>query len=361
MKKFSFVIPTYQNKKLLKNTLEALNRQKGYGSSDYEVVVVDDGSSDYTWRYIRGTNKNYELKYIYLPRCPQSSRSRARNRGWREAGGEIVVFIDSDIIVREDYLAELDRCCRMGGNLAVLGTRLMLDREVSLESVKDGSVFTEHAFDGRNIPSLEVRHFAFDRFSYNLSACRYPWLLAFSCNLAVPRSYIEEIAGFDENFRGWGLEDNDLAYRLCKKGIKIIVNSRLEVLHQYHGFGSVDEEVVEENVDYFLAKHPGVFELSRDEMYDFFKGKTKINLGLAPDKPLPKRMIEFRDRTRLDDLKRLVLRLVKHRGVELAIYDYVEDTDLDLWIQLMGTGNSIAKYFPVSKRLEMKQMPAETR
>jgi glycosyltransferase involved in cell wall biosynthesis len=47
-KRFSFVIPTYQNKNLIRNTLEALNRQKDFPYEDYEVIVVDDGSSDGT-------------------------------------------------------------------------------------------------------------------------------------------------------------------------------------------------------------------------------------------------------------------------------------------------------------------------
>ena len=50
--KFTVVMPTYNNRELLRNTLEALNYQEGYDENDYEVVVVDDGSSVDTYSYI---------------------------------------------------------------------------------------------------------------------------------------------------------------------------------------------------------------------------------------------------------------------------------------------------------------------
>ena len=64
--KFTVIMPTYNNAELLRNTLEALNYQEGYDENDYEVVVVDDGSSIDTYSYIKGINKNYKLKYYYI-------------------------------------------------------------------------------------------------------------------------------------------------------------------------------------------------------------------------------------------------------------------------------------------------------
>jgi glycosyltransferase involved in cell wall biosynthesis len=91
------VIPAYNNKLLLRKTLEALNYQIGYGRNDYEVIIVDDGSSDGTCDYIKNVNRNYNLKYFYLERCDDSGRARARNYGWKKASGDIIIFIDSYI------------------------------------------------------------------------------------------------------------------------------------------------------------------------------------------------------------------------------------------------------------------------
>ena len=79
--KYSIIIPTFNNKILLNNTLEVLNSQKT--SKKYEVIVVDYGSSDNTYEYIKETPKNYNFKYFYLNRCEKSSRARTRNHGWR--------------------------------------------------------------------------------------------------------------------------------------------------------------------------------------------------------------------------------------------------------------------------------------
>ena len=107
--RFSIVIPTYNSKQSLNNTLESLNYQSGYGNNDYEVVVADDGSNDCTYDFIKDTPENYTLRYVYLDRCPQSCRARTRNEGRKAAQGEIVAYMDADMIVKSDFLSEADR------------------------------------------------------------------------------------------------------------------------------------------------------------------------------------------------------------------------------------------------------------
>lgn len=92
-KKFSFVIPTYEKKESLYQVLDCLNDQTGYGPQDYEVIVVDDGSTCDTSSFIKGVNKNYNMKYIYIERTEDSCRPRTRNIGWRSTEGEIVIFL----------------------------------------------------------------------------------------------------------------------------------------------------------------------------------------------------------------------------------------------------------------------------
>lgn len=349
MKKYSFVVPTYQNKTILKNTLEALNRQRQNKPADYEVIVVDDGSTDNTFEYINNVNRKYELKYIYLERKENSSRSMARNCGWKEAEGEVIIFIDSDIIVKENYLDELDRYFAENDDILVLGLRIMLPESITYENIYNGSIFEKYSFNAKNHEMLEIRHFVFSRFSYNLSSYKYPWLFVFTCNAAVPKRLLQKIGGFDENFLGWGVEDNELGYRLAKEGTKIICGSKLEVFHQFHK-NNMEESLLDNNIRYFLEKHPDALnDISMEDKFNIFKGKARINMSVDDTPGTRTEIIEYKDRNRLEEVKNSIINLSGNKGINLVINDYIEDADLGFWVHMLGKRNSTPKLFIVSK------------
>jgi glycosyltransferase involved in cell wall biosynthesis len=88
--KVSVIIPTYNRKDLLSEAIESVLRQT---FTDYEVIVVDHGSTDGTAEWVQATYPNrvgcVPLPYCELPACP-------RNAGIRAARGEFVAFLDSD-------------------------------------------------------------------------------------------------------------------------------------------------------------------------------------------------------------------------------------------------------------------------
>lgn len=363
MKKFSFVIPTFNSKAMLKYSLEALNNQIGYSSSDYEVIVVDDGSVDDTWDYIKGTNRNYELQYIYLNREPCSSRARARNFGWKSAQGEIIVFVDADIIVKPTHLSELDRFYTYQKDIVVLGTRLMLPKGAVIDF---NNLFEIYDFNRKKLTLIDITYFVYNLLSYNISIVRTPGILFSTCNSAVPRECLEAINGFDENYIGWGIEDIDIGCRLhAIKNVKFAVSSKLECLHQFHKHGANLDEEVKKNKEIFSNKFPYAVEnipmsaeleiwdvlgMPNDEYLDRFAGKQ-------PGKS-DKAVLEFRNRLKLNQLKENIIQLSDQENLDIEVYDYCEDTDLDIWIQLLGMRKSIPQYFPISRRIS-KLSPEE--
>lgn len=359
--KYSFIIPTYNNKVLLKNTLESLNYQNGK-RHDYEVIVVDDGSTDGTYEYIQGINREYDLKYFFLERCADSCRARTRNYGWRNARGEIIVFIDSDIIINRDYLTELDRCFSLSRDIMVIGNRLMLNEAVSLSDISSGEIFNKYRFDSTNYDLLEFRHFLYETTSYNSNAIICPWTQVYSCNLAIPKQWLEIVGGFDENFKFWGLEDLELGYRLYERKLQLVIDYRLEVLHQYHG-PRMDLVIqpdkiagYEINIDYFLNKHPEALKMPRKYAHKFLKGEMSSDKMLM-DIGLEKKLLEFREKSDLEGFKERLLEQLSQDKIRTIVVDYVEDTDLDLWVQLLGvTTMNIVRYYPASRRIDVKGM-----
>ncbi|MHC4195719.1 MAG: glycosyltransferase family 2 protein [Planctomycetota bacterium] len=88
MAKVSICIPTYNRKNYLKETLESVFAQT---YKDYEVVIVDDGSTDGTEQMIK--QSNYPIRYFWQNNL---GVSKARNKLIELAEGEYITFIDSD-------------------------------------------------------------------------------------------------------------------------------------------------------------------------------------------------------------------------------------------------------------------------
>ena len=98
----SVVSPAYNNPDQVARMLDAL-REK-CGSAGYEVIVVDDGSSDVS---IGDVCRVRAAKYVRLPW--NRGACAARNEGARQASGEIILFLDSDALARADLIRETER------------------------------------------------------------------------------------------------------------------------------------------------------------------------------------------------------------------------------------------------------------
>ena len=288
---------------------------------------MDDGSTDNTRDYIKGANRNYRLQYHYLERTSDSCRAKTRNHGWKNASGEVIAFIDSDILVKPDYLTELDRCFSKSKDILVLGNRLMLENPVSHNEITSGDVFRKYHFDSHHFNILEYRYFLYETTSYNSNMMMLPWTQVYSCNLAVPRKWLESVGGFDENFKCWGVEDIELGYALYAKKVQIVVNSRLEVLHQNHGHRNdliiVKEKIpgYDKNLEYFFTKHPQAVKMNRKYAFKFLKGEISDD-KLFMDVGVRYICANFTREEELESIKELVLNTSTEEKTYLVINDY---------------------------------------
>ena len=104
MIKYSFIVPVYNTEKYLKKCLDSLVNQT---YKDFEIIVVNDGSTDKSSSIISKYQKKY--KNIIVIDKENEGLSMARNRGVQKSSGKYIIFVDSDDYVSNKLLEEVDK------------------------------------------------------------------------------------------------------------------------------------------------------------------------------------------------------------------------------------------------------------
>jgi len=89
----SIIIPVYNSEKTILNTINSILEQS---YRNYEVIIVDDGSSDNTFKYIEGIIDSRSLNNFHIYKQKNGGPSSARNRGAEYSRGKYIAFLDSD-------------------------------------------------------------------------------------------------------------------------------------------------------------------------------------------------------------------------------------------------------------------------
>jgi hypothetical protein len=189
MPRVSVVVATCNGARTLKPCLESL---QDLDYPDYEIVAVDDGSTDRTPEILDG------LEGIRVVRQENRGLSAARNAGIEASTGEIVAFTDSDCVVDRDWLYHLVRTMERGGFAGAGGPNLTPDRDTMLRRAI--ALAPGHA-----------THVLLDEFE----AEHVP-----GCNMAFRKEILVEIDGFDPQFRTAG-DDVDAIWRMHDKGYRV--------------------------------------------------------------------------------------------------------------------------------------------
>jgi GT2 family glycosyltransferase len=214
--KASVVISTYNRADALEPTLGALADQD-VPASDYEVLVVDDGSTDTTPDVLAAISVPYRLRLFRQPE--NRGVSAGRNVGLREAEGDVVIMLSDDMVVPRDFISTHLATLERFPNSWVVGGFGQLE------------ALTETPF-GRYLESLE-RQFDRARMGGRIEDQIYEMGTPTARNLSLPRSDLDRVGLFDEQFRVT-CEDQDLAHRATQQGIRFIYNAALECVHNDH-------------------------------------------------------------------------------------------------------------------------------
>jgi glycosyltransferase involved in cell wall biosynthesis len=199
----SVVIPSRNASRTIAECLRAV-----YASaySNYEVIVVDDASSDGSREII----KRFPCRLVELEK--RAGVSKARNIGARHSRGEVLLFIDADCLLKRDSLALINQAFNSGAK--VIGgtyTRIPKDSRGFFSTFQ--SVFVNY-FETKDKPDYIAAH----------------------C-LALEKKVFQEAGGFIEgSYIGFeaGVEDVELSHRLRRAGYELRMVPGLEVEHVFN-------------------------------------------------------------------------------------------------------------------------------
>lgn len=200
MIRYSVVIPAYNACKTLPDTLIAL-RNQSVSPSDYEVIVVDDGSTDDTAALAKSFGANCISQ-------PNKGPAAARNHGVRVAIGEIILFTDADCVPDHDWIKQMTLPFQNEETIGVKGAYRTRQTELAAR-------FAQAEFEDRY--DLLQKVDAIDMVDTYSAAFR--------------REIFVKIGFFDESFPVANNEDTELSYRMCAEGYRLEFNPEALVYH----------------------------------------------------------------------------------------------------------------------------------
>ena len=217
----SIIVTTYNREDALDAVVRSLARQQDV---NFEVIVADDGSDETTARLIETWKPRFGRRLDHVWHADLGFRAaEIRNRAILAARGAYCVFLDGDCIPRSDFVASHRRLAEPGW--FVTGNRVLLSGGLTSDVLREKLTPEEWSL-ARWVS--ERRLGRINRLSALLHLPLGPlrrirqrvWRGARSCNLAIWRSDLDRVDGFDADYNGWGKEDSDIIVRLLHAGVR---------------------------------------------------------------------------------------------------------------------------------------------
>jgi len=228
----SLITTTYNWPEALEAVLKSVARQR---LMPREVVIADDGSGPATRETIDRIGKDFPcpIKHIWHEDNGYQA-AMIRNKAVAAAEGDYLIFLDSDCILRPDFVFQHLRLGRPSHFVA--GNRILLSESYSSEVLAQG------------IDLASKSPFSFSREQVNRRWSMLPlpmgplrhvlpntWKNVKACNMSMFREDFVRVNGFEERFEGWGYEDSDLIVRLLNTGSRRISGRfATTVYHLWH-------------------------------------------------------------------------------------------------------------------------------
>lgn len=211
----SLVVSTYNRPDALEACLESVRAQSLLPA---EVIVADDGSTEETARLISRMSDSFPMPLIHVWHEDKGFRlAKIRNRAMARAKGEYIIQTDGDILLHPDFIADHVRFARRGHYAK--GVRVKLDEETSRRLIARPG--TLPSVFGKGLTNRKKALRCLPLAAWFAAFFKKDRAMALGCNMAFFKDDLIAVNGYDEAFEGWGREDDDIAHRLFRSGVRM--------------------------------------------------------------------------------------------------------------------------------------------
>lgn len=274
----SILMATHNKAKFLDRTLAAYCLQS---YKDFEIVIVDDGSTDNTKEIIDKYADRLNIKYIFIEK---KGISKARKTVLENASGEDIIITDDDRIPCKDFVLSHKRLLDENEKCVVLGMECLImshyNQKVKYSFIDNFKIFRlypelldvteKEMFTAEDIledfDAVINNYYLSDytesrlldmveRYGERLDRFHLAWSRAFGGNMSFKRSLCDKLPEYDENYRGYGIEDIDFSYQLYLQGFNFIFSREAKNYHQEHPRRITENSEMFKNFAYFCKKY----------------------------------------------------------------------------------------------------------
>jgi GT2 family glycosyltransferase len=250
----SIIVLSWNHKELLQECLDAIKKAVAFEGGNHEIIVVDNGSTDGTADYVR-------LQYpeVRLVDLKKNYRfSMGNNYGVQCAKNDVVILLNNDVIVEEDFLRPLLEGFQSPDIFAVTSqifnyyqSRVREETGKTFGSIVFGSVLVGHTAPG----------------PFDSERKLVPVFYAGGGSTAYWRDKYLELRGFSELYNPAYVEDADISYRAWKSGYRVLFCPSSRVVHKHRSTTVL--ELGSKGIDYYISRNLFIF---------FWKNITSLKL-----------------------------------------------------------------------------------
>ena len=218
----SIIIPVFNQLRFTQACLASL--QENQGTERFEVIVVDDCSTD-------GTAEAVALMpgVVYMRNETNSGFIASCNRGAEKARGNYLTFLNNDTLVRDGWLSALVGTFAEEPQAGVVGSKLVYPdgrlQEAGGIIWQDASGWNYGKFDDASKPEYNYLR--------EVDYCS-------AAALMIPKALFRDVGGFDSRYAPAYYEDTDLAFKVRRAGYKVLYQPLSEVIHYEGATGGTD-------------------------------------------------------------------------------------------------------------------------